>query len=143
MGSSWRMCAEGKLGFRIIFSAQPHESRGQVLEEGFYYSLHCTSSSTECNISYNCVALTDGPESNPLRDLIFAENLHAPGGGSTANYENLAGAFGIPEFMPPNRRRDFCRKIRQRPKDGWFCTKPGREDVSLETAFPGKGLYWL
>ena len=81
MGSSWRMCAEGKLGFRIIFSAQPHESRGQVLEEGFYYSLHCTSSSTECNISYNCVALTDGPESDPLCDLIFAENLHAPGGG--------------------------------------------------------------
>ena len=113
------------------------------LKSLYFNVFHGFSAGCECNTIITCVALTDGPESNPLRDLIFAENLHAPGGGSTANYENLAGAFGIPEFMPPNRRRDFCRKIRQRPKDGWFCTKPGREDVSLETAFPGKGLYWL
>lgn len=33
-------------------------------------------------------------------------NLHAPGGGATA-HESLAGAFGIPEFMPPARRRAF------------------------------------
>ena len=37
-------------------------------------------------------------------------NLHAPGSGRTTTHESLAGAFGIPEFMPPNRRRDFHSK---------------------------------
>ena len=33
-------------------------------------------------------------------------NLHAPGGGRAATHESPAGAFGIPEWMPPNRRRE-------------------------------------
>ncbi len=35
----------------------------------------------------------------------FSVNLHAPGSGCTAAHESLAGAWGIPECMPPNRRR--------------------------------------
>ncbi len=34
-------------------------------------------------------------------------NLHAPGSGRTTTHESLAGAPGIPEFMPPDRRRTF------------------------------------
>ena len=28
-------------------------------------------------------------------------NLHAPGNGRTTAHESLAGAWGIPELMPP------------------------------------------
>jgi len=34
-------------------------------------------------------------------------NLHAPGCGRSTTHESSAGALGIPEFMPPNRRRAF------------------------------------
>ncbi|RKJ02308.1 hypothetical protein D7X87_17405 [bacterium D16-54] len=46
----------------------------------------------------------------------FTVNLHAPGSGRTTNHESQAGAFGIPEFMPPNRRRDFYSKKPEGPK---------------------------
>ena len=37
----------------------------------------------------------------------FAVNLHASGSGRTTAYESLAGALGIPEYMPAVWRRDF------------------------------------
>ncbi len=37
----------------------------------------------------------------------FKVNLHAPGCGRTTTHESQAGALGIPEFMPPNRRQTF------------------------------------
>ena len=35
---------------------------------------------------------------------------HAPDGESTFTHGSLAGAWGIPECMPPNRRRTFIIK---------------------------------
>jgi len=34
-------------------------------------------------------------------------NLHAPGYGRTTTHKSPAGAFGIPEIMPPIRRQIF------------------------------------
>ena len=45
-----------------------------------------------------------------IRDKGFKVNLHAPGCGRTTTHESPTGAFGIPEFMPPIRRRDFQSK---------------------------------
>ena len=39
----------------------------------------------------------------------FIVNLNAPGGGRTTTHESLAGALGIPEFMPPSAA-DFHSK---------------------------------
>lgn len=39
---------------------------------------------------------------------IQAADLRAPGGGCAAAHESQAGAFGIHECMPPNRRRTFA-----------------------------------
>ena len=51
------------------------------LKSLYFNVFHGFSEGCECNTIITCVALTDGPESDPLCDLIFAENLHAPGGG--------------------------------------------------------------
>ena len=37
----------------------------------------------------------------------FTRNLHAPGGGRATIHESPGGAFGIPECMPPIRRRTY------------------------------------
>ncbi len=42
---------------------------------------------------------------------MFIVNLHVPGCRHTTAHKSLAGTWGIPEFMPPNRRRDFHSKI--------------------------------
>ncbi|RKJ06257.1 hypothetical protein D7X87_05660 [bacterium D16-54] len=47
---------------------------------------------------------------------VFAANLHAPGWGRITNPESLAGAFSIPDFMLPDRRRDF----RGKPPCAWL-----------------------
>ena len=46
----------------------------------------------------------------PIRRRIFIVNLHAPGCGRTTTHESLAGALGIPDFIPPIRRRTFIVK---------------------------------
>jgi len=38
------------------------------------------------------------------------ENLRAPGSGCATTHESLAGTLGIPERMPPVRRRIFKGK---------------------------------
>ncbi len=43
---------------------------------------------------------------------LLRHNLHAPESGCITKQESLEGAFGIPECMPPNRRRDFHSKER-------------------------------
>jgi len=45
-------------------------------------------------------------------------NLHAPGSECGAKQENLEGAFGIPECMPPVRR-DFQGKKSPQPIYLW------------------------
>ena len=54
-------------------------------------------------------------------DGTFTVNLHAPGSGRATNHESLAGAFGIPEFMPPNRRRDFHSKTSGSMMERFSC----------------------
>ncbi len=34
-------------------------------------------------------------------------SLHTPGSGRATTLESLAGALGIPDCLPPNRRRTF------------------------------------
>jgi hypothetical protein len=48
--------------------------------------------------------------SDRLRRWTFKVNLHAPGSGHATTHESRAGAVGIPEFMPPIRRRTFKEK---------------------------------
>lgn len=40
-------------------------------------------------------------------------NLHAPGSRRTTTQESVAGALGIPELRPPNRRQDFHRNRKE------------------------------
>ena len=42
--------------------------------------------------------------------ISFYSPPHAPGGGRTTTQKSPAGAFVIPEFMPPVRRRTFIVK---------------------------------
>ena len=52
----------------------------------------------------------------------FKVNLHVPGCRHTTAHKSLAGTWGIPEFMPPNRRRDFQSK-----KTARMLTEKGRK----------------
>ena len=68
-------------------------------------------------------------------------SLHAPGSAQTAADESQACAFGIPECMPPNRRRDFkvrgIQKIRFSKPSGQTLgghkqkNAPGRIGINL------------
>ena len=40
----------------------------------------------------------------------FKVNHHAPAADAPAIPQKSGGAFGIPEYMPPNRRQDFQSK---------------------------------
>lgn len=44
-------------------------------------------------------------------------NLHAPEIGYSTKEESGEGAFGIPEFMPPVRRRTFKVMIEEKFKE--------------------------
>ncbi len=50
-------------------------------------------------------------------DRNMTTDLHAPGSGRTTTHEGMAGAFGIPERMPPIRRRDFIVKTDDTEKE--------------------------
>ena len=54
----------------------------------------------------------------------FKVNHHAPAGGVPAIPQKSGGAFGIPEYMPPNRRQDFQGKSRiECSSETVFCSR--------------------